>query len=358
MTRFVAFLLFFICCEIQLKAQDFKIENFRENMTDLSLALKGVKDLNNRDAALLRFSVRDDKFEFEPNLGLLKQEVVTGEVRLFIPEGTKRITIRHPHLGVLRDYPLPVVVKSRTTYDADIVITNLDYLQVLFVKEHEQKSTVGVTKQKEKPSDGVVLVDHYADNKRQNTGDDQKKERNDDVNFLNEIKVYAGIGFNAISTMGPSVHLGASYSNFHLEVGYVLGLDKVEKISFAIKSISLSETYDYSCSKLWVRAGYSIGEEKFWTTPQVGVSFNMISGVVPSGVTNTTDYFMDSNPISAFAAVRFSYKVADNFSIYLTPQYDFTIGGDEIFEVIKQGDSKIKSWAEGFGINAGVILGF
>ena len=67
---------------------------------------------------------------------------------------------------------------------------------------------------------------------------------------------------------------------------------------------------------------------------------------------------MDSNPISAFAAVRFSYKVADNFCIYLTPQYDFTIGGDEIFEVIKQGDSKIKSWAEGFGINAGVILGF
>lgn len=129
------FLLFFLTfCGIRIVAQDFKVENFRENLTDLSSVMSGIKDLNNRDAALLRFSVRDNKFEFEPNLGTLKQEKVTGEVRLFIPEGTKRITIRHPQLGVLRDYIIEVPIKSRSTYDADIVITNKEYLVALFGK--------------------------------------------------------------------------------------------------------------------------------------------------------------------------------------------------------------------------------
>ena len=71
-----------------------------------------------------------------------------------------------------------------------------------------------------------------------------------------------------------------------------------------------------------------------------------------------TEYFKESYPMSAFAAIRFSYQVVDHLHIHLTPQYDFNIGGDQIFEVIKQGDSKIKAWGEGFGINAGIIYEF
>lgn len=173
------------------------------------------------------------------------------------------------------------------------------------------------------------------------------------------IHFYAGIGFNAISAMGPTVHLGATYRNFQLEAAYVLGLDKVENISLTLpNSSSLSESYDYSCSKVWVRLGYSFDLEAFQVSPQVGATFNMISGKAVSSTSNSSDYFKDSNPMSAFVAVRLSYELADKLCIHLTPQYDFTIGGDQIFEVIKQGDSKIKGWGEGFGINAGVIYEF
>lgn len=173
------------------------------------------------------------------------------------------------------------------------------------------------------------------------------------------IRFHAGIGFNAISVMGPSIHLGVSYRKFHLEAGYVFGMDKVENVTFTLpEASSPSEAYDYSCSKFWVRAGYSFGEEKFRVSPQAGVTINMISGKEVSGISNSSSYFKESNPMDVFAAIRFSYEVAGHLWIHLTPQYDFSIGGDQVFEVIKQGDSKIKGWGEGFGINAGVIYEF
>ena len=110
--------------------------------------------------------------------------------------------------------------------------------------------------------------------------------------------------------------------------------------------------------KAWARLGVKFDIDKFRISPQAGVTFNMISGKTASGASSTTDYFKEANPMSILAAVRLSYEVVDHLLIHLTPQYDFSLGGDEIFEVIKQGDSKIKAWGEGFGINAGIIYEF
>ena len=66
------------------------------------------------------------------------------------------------------------------------------------------------------------------------------------------IHFYAGIGFNAVSLMGPSAHLGIRYKIFSLEGGFVYGMDKVDNVSLTLQgSSSLSEAYDYSCSKAW-----------------------------------------------------------------------------------------------------------
>jgi hypothetical protein len=134
-------------------------------------------------------------------------------------------------------------------------------------------------------------------------------------------------------------------------------MDKVEDIRLSMSS-TINEAYDFSCSKVWARLGVNFDIEHFRISPQAGVAFNMIRGKAASGASNTTDYFKDANPMSIFAAVRLSYEVAEHFYVHITPQYDFSIGGDQIFEVIKQGDSKIKAWGDGFGINAGIIYEF
>lgn len=312
---------------------DFEIRNFRERTTDLSAISSNYKDLNGRPAALIRFTVRDSKFEFDANLGIIAQKKKTGEVYLYVPQDTRRLTIRHPRLGVLKDYVIPVKVISKVTYDADIVIT-------------------GSGQPETRPST------NYTQTPPTYPYEPQPQPKPSQYYSSPEFHFYAGVGFNAISAMGPSIHLGASYSNFHLEAGYMFGLDKVENITFTLpNSSSPSEAYDYSCSKFWVRAGYSIGED-FQVSPQVGATFNMIIGKAASGASNNTDYFKDSNPMSLFAAVRLSYEVAEHLRIHITPQYDFSLGGDQIFDVIKQGDSKIKAWGEGFGINAGIIYEF
>ena len=176
-------------------------------------------------------------------------------------------------------------------------------------------------------------------------------------NFGPEFHFYAGIGFNAISLMGPSVQLGISYGMFSLEGGFVYGMDKVENIRLSVSS-TVSEAYDYLCSKVWARLGVNFDIEHFRISPQAGATFNMISGKATSSASNSTDYFKEANPMSIFAAVRLSYEVVEHLYINITPQYDFSLGGDQIYEVIKKGNSKIESWGDGFGINAGIIYEF
>ena len=319
---------------------DFEIRNFRERTTDLSAISSNYKDLNGNPAALIRMTVRDPQFEFSANLGIIAQEKKTGEVYLYVPQNTKRLTVRHPSLGVLKDYAIPVRIRSKVTYDADIVITGSSQPTVPSIKEPVVPQTY----------EPVTPTYPY---------EPQPQTKSSQSYSSPEFHFYAGIGFNAVSLMGPSVQLGISYGMFSLEGGFVYGMDKVEDIRFTLHGSSTpTEAYDYSCSKVWARLGVNFDIEKFRISPQAGATFNMISGKATGSASNSTDYFKEANPMSIFAAVRLSYKVAEHLYVHITPQYDFSIGGDQIYEVIKKGNSKIESWGEGFGINAGIIYEF
>lgn len=319
---------------------DFEIRNFRERITDLSAISSNYKDLNGSPAALIRMTVRDPQFEFSANLGIIALEMKTGEVYLYVPQDTRRLTVRHPRLGVLRDYVIPIKIKSKVTYDADIVITGGAQPAVSSIEEPYVPQTY----------EPDIPTYPY---------EPQPHPKSSQYYSSPEFHFYAGIGFNAVSLMGPSALLGISYGMFCLEGGFVYGIDKVEDVCFNFQSSSTpAEVYDYSCSKSWVRLGVNFDVEKFRISPQVGATFNMISGKSVSGITNKSDNFKESYPMSIFAAVRLSYEVADHLRIHLTPQYDFSLKGDKIFEFIQQADDKLKSWGDGFGINVGIIYEF
>ena len=286
-------------CLINIRAQELNVEGFVVKLNDIKARRQPRQDINGNDCALVKVRLASSGAIFEGNV-IGEVAYNTSEYLVYMSQGSKRLTVK------LEGY-LPLEV----TFE-DFGITRLESKTVYILKLQ-----------------------------------------------LPGFHIYLGVGFNAISAMGPSVHLGASYRKFYLEAGYVLGLDKVENLTFTQPdATSPIEAYDYSCSKFWVRAGYSFGEEKFRVSTQAGVTFNMISGKEVSGISNSSNYFKESNPIGAFAAIRLSYGVTDHLWLHLTPQYDFSIGGDQVFEVIKQADSKIKAWGEGFGINAGIIYEF
>lgn len=376
-------LLFFWPLLLMSQGQDFWIKDFHQNMTDLSAISSNVKDLNGKPTALIRFAVRDSKFEFSANLGIVKQESKTGEVWLYVPVGTKRLTISHPYLGLLRGFEIPTSVEGKCTYDAEIVITNNAYLDALLDQAitSSSSSEINIEKTDELESDSMLYQDQALTSSASSeinteetdelesdlildqeliTSSNIKGQPLEDAEISKDsIKVdfYIGVGFNAFSTMGPSAHLGIGYKALSLEAGYVLGCDKVKDIGFAQKGAPMpAEVYDYSCSKVWLRLGLSTGR-KFKVSPQAGVSLNMINGRI-ARTNNSSSYYQKSTPISMLIALRLSFNITKGLYIHLTPQYDFAISKDDVYGVIKEIDSKIKAWGEGFGANVGLLYHF
>ena len=306
------------------QSHDFEIRNFHENITDLSAVSADIRDLNGNQAALIRIVVRNQGFEFEANNGILKQERKTGEVWLFVPRGTKRLNIRHPSLGVLRDYDIPVTIKEKTTYDAEIVVTKQEY---------------------------PVYEDHGQDLYKPSSG-----------NNMPETHFLIGAGFNALSVMGPSLSMGLEIGNFFVGADFTYGIDKVEGVGINYKKggqTTLGEAYDYSAYRTSLRIGMNfMTESSFQVVPQVGASMSFISGSAISDIKGIDTQFEKSSPISAFLALSLRVKLGETFLLHVTPQYDFAVSTDDVYKVIKEADSKIKAWGEGFGVCAGVTLRF
>ena len=100
----------------QMKAQDFSVANFRSLPNDVSAFIHPVRDLNNEACALIKVVAPSD-FAFSSPLGIVKRKDEVGEIWLYLPKGTKQLTIKHPEWGVLRDYRLGKPLESRMTYE-------------------------------------------------------------------------------------------------------------------------------------------------------------------------------------------------------------------------------------------------
>lgn len=75
-------------------------------------------DQNNRKAALIKVVIPEVGFDFDVGvMGVVgvKQEV--GEVWVYVPEGVRKITIRHQTYGIIRDYEFGCPIESAAVYE-------------------------------------------------------------------------------------------------------------------------------------------------------------------------------------------------------------------------------------------------
>lgn len=113
--RIIALILCFLSFNA-IEAQKFSVESFRELPTDVSAFIQTVRDNNDEDCALIKVIAPED-FVFSTPLGIVKREEHTGEIWLFIPARSKKITIKHAEWGVLRDYQFPTKIVSHFVYE-------------------------------------------------------------------------------------------------------------------------------------------------------------------------------------------------------------------------------------------------
>ena len=97
-------------------AQEFKVASFRLLPNDITAWVNPVRDLNDEACALVKV-VGNRDFAFSTPLGIVQRKNEVGEIWLYVPNGTRKITIKHPRWGVLRDYKFPVTLESRLTYE-------------------------------------------------------------------------------------------------------------------------------------------------------------------------------------------------------------------------------------------------
>ena len=118
MKRLMPLLLFalFPGSALTVSAQQFRVESFKTLLNDVSAFITPVRDLNGDACALVKVSATDD-FAFSSPLGIVKRKDDVGEVWLYLPQGSRLLTIKHPEWGVMRDYRFPKPLESHVTYE-------------------------------------------------------------------------------------------------------------------------------------------------------------------------------------------------------------------------------------------------
>ena len=110
-------------------AQNISVKSFKAlpmDMTASSLEGKRI-DQNGQVAALIKVVTTETNFTFEGGtLGIVDTKQTPGEVWVWVPRAARKITIKHPKLGVLRDYYYPVEIEAERTYEMILTTAKIE----------------------------------------------------------------------------------------------------------------------------------------------------------------------------------------------------------------------------------------
>ena len=101
-------------------AQDMSVKTFKLLPNDQTATEEGGKrmDQNGQAAALIKIITTERGFGFEGGaLGIVDALQQSDQVWVWVPYGARKITIKHPLFGVLRDYRFPIEIQSGKTYE-------------------------------------------------------------------------------------------------------------------------------------------------------------------------------------------------------------------------------------------------
>ncbi len=145
MKRF-SVLSFLLCFMLAASAQSISVKSFKPlpmDMTASSIEGKRI-DQNGQVAALIKIVTTQTGFSFEGGtLGIVDSKQEKGEVWVWVPRSSRKITIKHADLGVLRDYMFPETIEAERTYE--MVLTTDEIETVVKKKVTQQYLTFKIT---------------------------------------------------------------------------------------------------------------------------------------------------------------------------------------------------------------------
>lgn len=149
MKKIINLLLFFTL--FSSLSAEIAVKSFRKLDSDMTARIDAPKKDQNGDVcAIIKVVTIQTGFIWEPDgLGIVSAENKGGEYWLYVPYGAKRLTIKHPQLGILRDYMYPLPIEKAMVYELVLttgkVITTVDETiesQWLLIKAEPTKAMI------------------------------------------------------------------------------------------------------------------------------------------------------------------------------------------------------------------------
>lgn len=117
MKRFICYILLCLPAVVIVgQSHTFEVRSFKLLQNDITAYVDPVRDLNQEACALVKIT-GDKNFVFSAPLGIVQRREEVAEIWVYLPKDSRKITIKHPRWGVLRDYTFPVTLESRLTYE-------------------------------------------------------------------------------------------------------------------------------------------------------------------------------------------------------------------------------------------------
>ena len=117
--RQIPILLAFLLTCISATSQNIDVKDFRILPNDQTARVhEPITDQNGEKCALIKVVTTEKGFVWEGGtLGITEVKKKAGEYWVYVPRGSKKLTIKHEELGVLRNYVYPEAIKESTVYE-------------------------------------------------------------------------------------------------------------------------------------------------------------------------------------------------------------------------------------------------
>jgi hypothetical protein len=179
MKRLLIFLLGTIICA-SLSAE-IGVKSFRKLINDTDARVNAPKRDQNGDlCAIIKVVTTEVNFSFDcGQIGIVNITYKPSEIWVYIPFGTKRMTITHPQLGILRDYLFTEPIEKATVYEMVLATGKV----VTTVEETIVSQWLAITTN---PDDAAIYInDQYV-----NTGMYQAKHKPGIYSYRIEASLY------------------------------------------------------------------------------------------------------------------------------------------------------------------------
>ncbi len=387
---------------------DISVKYMEYRANDLTARTQPVFDNAGEACSLIRFSVRDTTFLIEGNMGVLKRKAESGEIYIYVPSHTRRLTIRHHNLYPLRDYEIPIRLEPYKSYHAMLVAKDDEQDGDIFITHFEKNpnfTQMTVLDKKRNPC-AKIRFSIPSDRKFDIKADQKvrmKSETDDDVSVyvpqgtryfsigskkLRPLKsyqipvpiesgcvydavirvaedaspqgagtrFYTSLGFSAVNLLGPSLAFGLKCKNHYIEIGGVLGLNKSDDFS---AYPDLGAYYRYKLTRLQLRYGYGINLYKGLSIiPMAGAACNLFHGTETAEVANNRWDLKDAFSFSLFGGLRLAQSINQHLTVQFTTDYHVNLKMNPDAAVLCWSDATCNNWAKGINLNISLCYAF